>query len=75
MDIAVKVACIRDYELKNHVQEEKCTKIKANRQAKTNFTPIRHCQENMPPGPTQKQEKMSNSKSLNADRKPPKDNY
>ena len=29
----------------------------------------------MPPDPTQKQEKKSNSKSLNDDRKPPKDNY
>ena len=49
-------------------------KIKANRQAETNFTPIRHYQENMPLDP-QKQEKKSNSKSLNADRKPRKDNY
>ena len=52
-----------------------CIKIKAKRQAETNFTPIRHYQANMHPDPTQKQEKKRNSKSLNADRKPPKDNY
>ena len=57
------------------MQEEKCIKIKANKQAETNFTPIRHYQENMPLDLTQKQERKSNSKSLNADRKPPKDNY
>ena len=54
MDIVVKAACIRDYELKTHVHEEKCTKIKANRQGETNFTPIRHYQENMPQDPTQR---------------------
>ena len=48
MDISVKTAYIRDYELKNHVQEEKHIKIKANKQGETNFTPIRHYQANMP---------------------------
>ena len=74
-EIVVKPAYIRDCELKTRVQEERCIKIKANRQAKTNFTPIKHYHENMPPDPTQKQEKKCNSKSLNADRKYPKDNY
>ena len=74
-DIVVKPMYIRDCELKTHVQEEKCIKIKANRQAETNFTPIIHYQANMPPDLTQKQEKKRNSKSLNADRKSPKDNY
>ena len=74
-EIKEKPACIRDCELKTHVQEERCIKIKANGQAETNFTPVRHYQANTPPDPTQKQEKKSNSKSLNADRKPPKDNH
>ena len=74
-EIAVKSAYIRDCELKNRIQEERCIKIKENRQFETNFTPIIHYQENMPPNPTQKQEKKSNSKSLNANRKPPKDKY
>ena len=71
-EIVVKPTYIHDYELKTHVQEERCIKIKENRQAETNFTPIRHYQENMPSDPTQKQEKKSNSKSLNADIKTPK---
>ena len=75
MDIAVKTVCIRDYEFKTRIQEERCIKIKANRQAETNFTPIRHYRANLPPDLTQKQEEKSNSKSLNADRKPLKDNY
>ena len=75
MEIAKKSVCIRDYEFKTRVQEEMFIKIKANRQAETNFTPIIHYQANMPPDPTQKQERKSNSKSLNADRKLPKDNY
>ena len=74
-EMSEKPTYIHDREFKTHVQEERCIKIKANRQAKTNFTPIRHYQENMPPDPTQKQEKKRNSKSLNADRKSPKDNY
>ena len=69
-----KTISIHDCDFKTHVQEERCIKIKENRQAKTNFTPIRHYQANMPPDPTQKQERKGNSKSLNADRKPPKDN-
>ena len=56
-DIAVKTVCIRDYELKTRVQEERCMKINANRQAETNFTPIRHYQENMPLDSTQEIEK------------------
>ena len=75
MDIAVNPTYIRNCELKNRVQEERCIKIKENRQTETNFTPIRHYQANMPPDPTQKQDRKSNSNSLNADRKPPKDNY
>ena len=75
VDIAVKPAYIHDCELKTRVQEERCIIIKENRQAETNFTPIRHYQTNMPPEPTQKQRKKSNSKSLNANRKPPKENY
>ena len=74
-DIAVKPPYIHDCELKTHAQEERCIKIKANRQAETKFTPIRHYQENMPPDLTQKQEKKSNSKPLNVDRKALKDNY
>ena len=74
-EMAVKPAYIRDCELKTCVQEERCIKIKASRQAETNFTRIRHYQANIPPDPTQKQEKKSNSRSLNADRKPRKDNY
>ena len=73
--MAEKTACICDCEFKTRVQEERCIKIKANRHAETNFTPTRHYQENMPLDPTQKQEKKSNSRSLNADRKPRKDNY
>ena len=70
VEIAVKTAYIRDCELKTHVQEERCIKIKANKQAETNFTPIKHYQENMPPDPTQKWRNKCNSKSLNADRNP-----
>ena len=75
VEIAVKPVYIRNCELKTRIQEERCIKIEANRKAETKFTPIRHYQENMPPDPTQKQEKKINSKPLNADRKPPKDNY
>ena len=74
-EIVVKPTYIRDCEFKTHIQEERCIKIKASRQAETNFTIIRYYRENTPPDPTQKQEKKSNSKSLNANRKPPKDNY
>ena len=75
VEIIEKTTCICDCELKTRVQEERCIKIKENRQAETNFTPIRHHQENMPPDLTQKQERKSNSKSLNVDKIPPKDNY
>ena len=53
-DISVKTAYIHDCELKTRVQEEKCIKIKANRQAETNFTPIRNYQTNMTLDPTHK---------------------
>ena len=49
-------------------------KIKANRQAETNFTPIRLYQAYMPPDLTQKQERKSNSNTLPR-KQPPKDNY
>ena len=76
MEMAEKPTYIHDCEFKTHVQEEGCIKIKVNRQAETNFTPIRHYQSNMPPDLTQKQQKKEQlEKSLNADRKPPKDNY
>ena len=75
MELADKPAYIRDCEFKTHVQEERHIKIKENRQFETNYTPIRHYQENIPPDPTEKQEKKSNSNSLNADRKTTKDNY
>ena len=39
-------------------------KIKANRQVETNFTPIRHYQVNMPPDPTQKQERKEQFKVI-----------
>ena len=68
----IEIVCIRNCELKTCVQEERCIKIKANRQAEKNFTPIRHYQENMPPDPTQKQERKSNSNSLNVDKTTPK---
>ena len=45
---------------------------KANRQAKTDFTPIRLYQAYMPPDPTQKQERKSNSNSLNTKKTTPK---
>ena len=48
----------------------KVHKIKENRQAETNFTPIKHYQAYMPPDPTQKQRNKSNSKSLNVDKNP-----
>ena len=70
VDIVVKAVCIHDCELKTCVQEEKCTKIKENRQAETKFTPIRHYQENMPPNLTQKQRNKSNSRTLNANKNP-----
>ena len=69
-EIAEKPACIRDCEIKTRIQEERCIKIKGNRQAKKNFTPIRHYQANMPPDPTQKQRNKSNSRTLNANRNP-----
>ena len=37
-----KTKGIHDCELKTHIQEDKCIKTKENRQAETNFTPIRH---------------------------------
>ena len=46
-------------------------KIKANRQAETNVTPIRLYEAYMPPYPTQKQERKSNSNTLNAKKNNP----
>ena len=63
-DISVKTVYIHDCELKTHLQEEKCIKTKENRQAETNFTPIRHYQVNMSPDPTQKQEKKEQFKVI-----------
>ena len=74
-EIVVKSVYIHNYELKTHVQKERSIEIKENIQVETNFTPIKHYQEKMPSNPTPKQEKKRNSESLNADRKPPKDNY
>ena len=73
MDIPVKITCTRDCEAKNRVQEEKEIKKKVNKQAKTKFTRIIHYQENMPLDPTQKQRNKSNSRTLNVDKKPPKE--
>ena len=47
-------------------------KFQANRQAETKFTPIKLYQAYMPPYPTQKQERESNSNTLNAKRSTPK---
>ena len=69
-DISIKTMCICDCETKNHVQEEKEIKKKANRKSETKFTPIRHYQENIPPYLTQKQRNQSNSRTLNADKTP-----
>ena len=55
----MKTVYISDRELKNRIQEERCIKIKANKQAETNFTPIINYQENMPPNPTHKQRDKS----------------
>ena len=77
-----KLACIRENRretcvytrlwVKNSCTGRKVHKIEANRQAETNFTPIRYYQAYMPPDPTQKQERKSNSNSLNADKTTPK---
>ena len=56
-------------------RKKKMHKSKANRQAKTKFTPTRLYQAYMPPYSTQKQERESNSNTLNAKRSTPKDNY
>ena len=47
-------------------------KNKANGQDKIDFTPIRIYQAYMPPNPTQKQERKSNSNTLNAKKTTPK---
>ena len=72
VDISVKTVYIRNCEFKTRVQEEKCIKTKANRQVETNFTPIRHYQAYMPLDLTQKQERRSNSNTLNAEKITPK---
>ena len=53
-------------------RKKKMHKFKANRQAETKFTPIRLYQAYMPPYPTQKQERESNSNTLNAKKSTPK---
>ena len=72
MEIPKEPACIRDCKTKTHVQEEKDAQIKANRQAETKFTPIRIYHAYMPPYSTQKQERESNSNTLNAKKSTPK---
>ena len=67
-EITEETACIHDCKSKTRIQEEKVHKIKANRQAETNFTPIRLYQAYMPPDPTQKQKRKSNSNTLNAEK-------
>ena len=71
-EIAEETACIRDCKSKTHIQEEKGAQNKANRQAETNFTPIRLYQAYMPPDLTQKQERKRNSNTLNAEKITPK---
>ena len=71
-EIAEETVCIRDCKSKTHVQEEKVHKMKETRQAETKFTPIRLYQAYMPPDPTQKQERKSNSNTLNAKKTTPK---
>ena len=41
IEMAKKTACMRDCEFKTRVQEERCIKLKENRQAETKFTPMR----------------------------------
>ena len=53
-------------------RKKKMHKFKENRQAETKFTPIRLYQAYMPPYPTQKQERESNSNTLNAKKSTPK---
>ena len=82
MTVRSKPVCIRgnhrgtrvytQLRVKNSRTRRKVHKLKENRQAETNFTPIRHYQAYMPPDPTQKQERKSNSNSLNADKTTPK---
>ena len=72
METVEETACIRNCKSKIHVQEEKVHKNKANKQAETDFTPIRLYQAYMPPDLTQKQERKSNSNTLNAKKITPK---
>ena len=53
-------------------KKKKMHKFKANRQAETNSTPIRLYQAYMPPDPTQKLERKSNSNTSNAKKITPK---
>ena len=53
-------------------RKKKMQKIQANRQAETKFTPIRLYQAYMPPYSTQKQERESNSNTLNSEKITPK---
>ena len=77
-----KPVCICGNRRRNHVYTRlwvknsrigrKVHKNKANRQGETNFTPIRLYQAYIPPDPTQKQERQSNSNTLNAEKSTPK---
>ena len=71
-EITKEIVCIHECKSKTHVQEETVHKIKENKQAETKFTPIRLYQAYMPPDPTQKQERKSNSNTLNAEKTTPK---
>ena len=57
---------------KTAYRKKKMQKFQENRQAETKFTPINLYQAYMPPYPTQKQERESNSNTLNAKRSTPK---
>ena len=79
MTIYSKPTCIHGNRKETHVYTRKnlrtgrkVHKIKANRQVETNFTPIKHYEAYMPPNPTQKQERKSNSNTLNAEKTTPK---
>ena len=60
VEMEEKTTCIRDYEFKTCVQEESYIKFKENRQAETNFTPIRNYQKKHAPRPnTETREKRA----------------
>ena len=71
-EIAEETTCIHDCKSKTRIEEEKVHINKVNIQDETYFTPIRIYQAYMPPDPTQKQERKSNSNTLNAEKITPK---